>query len=129
MKKYILMAFIFIAQISFSQSISISNIRGSVSTIANKLKSDNLISEMYTISDNNGARWLYIEDRGFSGLKATEYANSVSFSKQILELIYKSVSYNLEYSLSYNDFINILLNKGFSGVRFKTMNNTFDIPL
>ena len=107
------------------QSLSIKDIRSHVNNLATKLKSDGQLDEMYINLDEDGNRWLYIENKSLDGLKSDEGYLSLKISKVILSMIYHSIYFNREETTSLKEFTNILISKNIKGVNFKTHNNNF----
>jgi len=130
MKKIVFFSitFLLIGSYAYSQlnsNISIKVIRNHVNTLAKSLKSEGQLDNMFINLDENGNRWLYIEDKSMDGLRSDEGYLSLKISKVILTMLYHSLSYNQETTISLKDFTNILLAKSIKGVEFKTHNNDF----
>lgn len=113
---------------SYSQinnAISISEIRNHIEDLSISIKSEAKIDKMDLINEVNGERWIYIENNAIDGLYSDEESLSLDLSKIIIKMLYKSVNYNLEESISLNSFADIMKSKTIKGVQFKTKNNKF----
>ena len=118
--------FVFSYTSTMGQDINIKEIRHHVNSIANGLmEQERTIDNMYIRVNNNGVRYIFIENSNINGLKSDEGALSFKFSKLILDMIFKSMNYNLEKPLSFNDFKKLLESKSIHGMEYKTKNNSF----
>ena len=108
-----------------SNSISIRDIYQRVDEVANTLKKDGHISEMYIINKDNGDRWLFIENQSFDVMSGDEHFLSLDLSAIIVSMIYGSFNYFMEKSISLRSFTNVLLSKNIQGVQFRAKNKSY----
>lgn len=131
MKKKILLTFftiIIFCLSSYSQvnnTLSIKDIRQHVNSLASSMKSDGQLDNMYVKIDDNGDRWIYIENKQLDGFRSDEGYVSLGLSEVLITMIYHSINYNMEKPISLKSFTDILLSKSIKGVQFRTKNNDF----
>lgn len=111
-----------------NQDISISEIRTQIENLFVSIKSEAKIDKMYLVNEDNGERWIYIENIQIVGLPSDVEYESLELSKLVIKILYKSINFNLEESISINSFKDILKSKRIIGVKFKTKNKIFFIP-
>ncbi len=112
MKEFILIIsrFFGLSSLLHSQSLdnlSIKEIRQYVKKLATSLKTDGQLDKTYINLDEEGNRWLYIENKSLDGLRSDEGHLSIKISKVILNMIYHSIYYNREETTSLKGFTNM----------------------
>jgi len=108
-----------------SSNITLKEIRHHVDNIAASLESRGGLDKMYVNIDDNGERWVYLEDMELDGLRSDEAFVSLEYSEIIIKMIYHSITYNMEKPISFKSFTDILRTKSINGVHFRTKNNDF----
>jgi len=131
MKKIIFIIFIFVlySSVTYSQTnstLTINEIRQYIKKLVTLNKSNDIDYPMYISTDNNGKRWLYIEEvEEYEGLRSDIGYIGFKLSKSLFDFFYFYINYDLEKSMSKKEFTEILLTKNIKGILYKTKKYEF----
>ena len=132
MRKIIFIIFILVlySSLTYSQTnsaLTIKEIRQYLKEVVTYNKSNDVDnSTMYISTDDNGTRWLYIEQvNDYEGYKSDIGYAGLHMSKALFDIFYFRINYDLEKSISKKEFTEILLTKNIKGVIYKTKKYEF----